>query len=111
MHDDIDDCRIEHLFISCRTFQPFILVALLVTSTLHTVSGLNREAADLVLLTMRAVLTGAFIACNKAKRRNRSHSPPLTPEQQAMLDSVPRDIRTALSHLKVEPNIIRYATC
>ncbi len=104
------------------------------TSTLHTVSGLNRQAADLVLMTMRAVLTGAFIACNKVpssdsppstqassssrkvetrknRRRNRNRLSPLTAEQQEILDSVPRDIRTALSHLKVEPNIIRYATC
>ena len=84
-------------------------------------------------MTLRAVLTGAFIACNKsapspaasspiaspfpapssrkAKRRSHARSTPLTVEQQAILDSIPRDIRTALSHLKVEPNIIRYATC
>ncbi|RDX40105.1 hypothetical protein OH76DRAFT_1366695, partial [Lentinus brumalis] len=111
MYDDPDNRGTEHLFISRRTLQPFILVALLVTSTLHTVSGLNREAADLVLMMMRAILTGAFIACNKSRRRNRARSSPLTSEQQEILDSVPRDIRTALSHLKVEPEIIRYATC
>lgn len=138
MRDDIDYCASEHLFTSRRTLQPFILVALLVTSTLHTVSGLNREAADLVLMTMRAVLTGAFIACNKvpsstslsppsatqaspssrklvqprkSRRRNHGRLSPLTLEQQEILNSVPRDIRTALSHLKVEPNIICYATC
>ncbi|KAH9846544.1 hypothetical protein C2E23DRAFT_574361 [Lenzites betulinus] len=123
--------RTEHLFVSRYVLQPCILIALLVTSALHTISGMNADSANLVLAMIRVVLTGAFIASNKSSttsspnprpsspvlrqssnaRRRRAQSASLTPEQQSMLDTIPRDIRTALSRLKVEPETIRYATC
>lgn len=92
---------------------------------MHTLSGVNHNAANLVLVTIRAALTGAFILCNKSNASQSSSLSPvsrrspkkesrlvdLTPEQQRMLDGIPRDVRTALSRLKAEPNIVRYATC
>ncbi|KAI0363915.1 hypothetical protein BV20DRAFT_957318, partial [Pilatotrama ljubarskyi] len=93
--------------------QPCILLALLMVSALHTLSGLNSDAANLVLGIIRVVLTGAFIASNNphGKRRERPQLGSLTDEQRSILESVPRDIRTVLSRLEVEPDIIRYATC
>ncbi|KAI0739245.1 hypothetical protein C8Q80DRAFT_1070816, partial [Daedaleopsis nitida] len=91
---------------------PFTLVALLMTSALHTLSGLNRVAANLILVTICAVLAGAFLACNTPLHRS-SHlrTQTLTPEQQTVLNSIPCDVRTALKYLKVESNIVCYATC
>ncbi|TBU28221.1 hypothetical protein BD311DRAFT_614495, partial [Dichomitus squalens] len=99
--------------------EPFILVALLVVSALHTLSSLDRKATNLVLETARVFLTGAFIWCNKSLPKHhpattgggaRKHAK-LTPPQQAIVDSIPRDIRTVLSQLRVQPDIVRYACC
>ncbi|KAI0366441.1 hypothetical protein BV20DRAFT_916843, partial [Pilatotrama ljubarskyi] len=84
--------------------QPCILLTLLIVSALHALSGLNSDAANLILGVIRVVLTGAFIASNNAA------SPPTSP-QRSMVGSVPRDIRTVLSRLDLEPDFIRYATC
>ncbi|KAI9057614.1 hypothetical protein FKP32DRAFT_1536412, partial [Trametes sanguinea] len=81
--------------------QPCILLALIVTSALHTLSGVDGNAANLVLGMVRAVLTGAFIACNGRA----------SPRPSKTLDSIPRDIRTVLSRLGLEPDVVRYATC
>ncbi|TFY56546.1 hypothetical protein EVJ58_g7577 [Rhodofomes roseus] len=92
-----------------RALPPFILAALLMVSALHTLSGLNREAANLVLATFRALLYGAFVICS---RSNTPRGPSrLAVEHQAILDCIPRDIRSVMSHLKVEPQITRYASC
>ncbi|KAI0355757.1 hypothetical protein OH77DRAFT_1402453, partial [Trametes cingulata] len=87
--------------------QPYILLTLLIISAVHAISGLNSDAANLVLGAIRVVLTGAFIASNKTT------SPPVLRalEQQTTLDSIPRDIRTVLSQLNVEPDFVRYACC
>ncbi|KAH9909424.1 uncharacterized protein BXZ73DRAFT_12715, partial [Epithele typhae] len=84
--------------------QPCILAVLLVTCTLHTVSGLNRLASDLVLAAFRVLLVGAFML---GTPRTASRSP----EQRALLSSIPRDIRTVLHAFDIEPPIIRFATC
>ncbi|RDX39489.1 hypothetical protein OH76DRAFT_1298719, partial [Lentinus brumalis] len=89
--------------------QPFVLAGLLVTSALHTLSGVNRDAANLVLVMLRAVLVGVFIFCSKSTSRGAPS--PLSAAQKAVLDSVPRDVRTAMSHLRLQPEFIRYATC
>ncbi|KAH9853713.1 hypothetical protein C2E23DRAFT_727959, partial [Lenzites betulinus] len=91
---------------SRRALEPCILLALLITSALHTLSGMNSDAANLILVTIRVVLTGAFIG-----KRCKGARSALTDQQQSMLDSIPRDVRTVLSRLGVEPDIIRYATC
>ncbi|KAH9834090.1 uncharacterized protein C8Q71DRAFT_725300 [Rhodofomes roseus] len=89
-----------------RALPPFLLITLLMVSALHTISGLNREAANLILATLRALLFGAFIACSAPHGRRQ-----LTSEQQAILDSIPRDIRSVMSQLKVEPSMTKYAAC
>lgn len=64
---------------------------------------------------LRAVLVGVFIACSKYIP---SHSdsatttrPGLPSVQKEILDAIPRDIQTAISRLKLQPDIVRYATC
>ncbi|TFK83030.1 hypothetical protein K466DRAFT_450123, partial [Polyporus arcularius HHB13444] len=89
--------------------QPFVLAGLLVTSALHTLSGVNRDTANLVLVMLRAVLVGVFIFCSKS--RSRTAASTLPPAQKVILDSIPRDVRTAISRLKLEPTFLRYATC
>ncbi|PIL35294.1 hypothetical protein GSI_02019 [Ganoderma sinense ZZ0214-1] len=117
----------EHLYISPRTMQPFVLIALLVTCALHTLSGVNRGATNLLLVTLQALLVGAFISCNNegesasgdssqditfnpARKAIHARSK-LSSAQKAVVDSVPRDIQTVLSHLGIEPDVIRFASC
>lgn len=104
--------------------QPFVLIALLMVSALHALFGVNRETVHLVLATVRVVLTGAYISCSQptstrppspssgATRATREHiTLTLTVAQQSILDSVPRVVRTALAHLKIEADFVRYASC
>ncbi|KAI0362927.1 hypothetical protein BV20DRAFT_905515, partial [Pilatotrama ljubarskyi] len=83
---------------------PSILLALIIIGALHTLSGVQGNAVNLILGMVRIVLTGAFIASNKAASLQADSS-------QSMLDAIPRDILTVLAHLQVEPDYIRYATC
>ncbi|KAH9828801.1 uncharacterized protein C8Q71DRAFT_717899, partial [Rhodofomes roseus] len=87
----------------------FLLAALLTVSALHTLSGLSRDAANLVLAALRALLYGAFVACNAASAPRGQH--PLTADQHGILDSIPRDVRTVLRTLNLEPEVTRYAAC
>ena len=90
-------------------------------SAIHTLSGADRKAANLVLEALRFFLIGSFISCNKGASKTSTaplstslvarKSSQLTPAQQALVDSIPRDIRTVLSQLGVQPEIIRYACC
>lgn len=109
MYRHPDNHGSDYLFDARAVLQPFILAALLVTSALHTLSGVNRDTANLVLVMLRTVLVGAFIRCSQpATSITRSQ---FSIDQQAILDSIPRDVRTAISRLNLEPSIIRYATC
>ncbi|KAI0349526.1 hypothetical protein OH77DRAFT_1364012, partial [Trametes cingulata] len=91
--------------------QPFILAALLMTSALHTLSGVNRPTTNLVLTTLRVFLVGAFMSCSEEHPDASKGPPHLTRSQQALVDSIPRDVRTALSRLNIQPTFIRYASC
>ncbi|KAL7283106.1 hypothetical protein ACG7TL_002531 [Trametes sanguinea] len=108
--------RTDNLFTLRDAMQPFILLGLLMMSALHTLCGTSRPATNLILVTLRVVLTGAFMACNgHSVHSHTAHNPrsrdSLSDFQQKVLDSIPRDIHTTLSHLKVETEFIRYATC
>lgn len=92
-------------FTARQALPPFLLASLFMVSALHTLSGVSRDASNLILATLRALLFGAFVACSPGTSRG------LLPRQQAILDSIPRDIRTVLTHLKIEPVITKYATC
>ncbi|KAI0350461.1 hypothetical protein OH77DRAFT_1413006, partial [Trametes cingulata] len=101
----------EHLFPRRTFIQPFILAALLVTSALHTLSGVSRPAANLILTTFRVVLVGAFLSCSKEDSAPSKGFSPVSRSQQDLLHSIPQDVRTALSRLNIQPNFIRYASC
>ncbi|TFY53450.1 hypothetical protein EVJ58_g9445 [Rhodofomes roseus] len=89
-----------------RALPPFLLAALLMVSALHTLSGVSRDAANLILATFRVLLYGAFVACSAGTSRDQ-----LAPDKQALLDCIPRDIRSVVTHLKIEPVLTRYASC
>lgn len=104
---------IERFFASRSAIQPFILIALLMASALHTLSGVSRPATNLVLVTLRMFLVCVFRVCGEVGGGGRSVSgrSRLKDSQRALLDSIPRDVRTALSHLGVEPEFVLYAAC
>ena len=56
---------------------------------------------------LKAILYGAFMWTNKAHQS----FPSLTPAQFEMVNAIPGDIRTVISRLDLEPDIIRYAVC
>ncbi|KAI0370446.1 hypothetical protein BV20DRAFT_944213, partial [Pilatotrama ljubarskyi] len=85
---------------------PFILCALMVVSILHTVAAVSRPYVALVLATVKVVMFGAFTAGN-----TRLGEAALTAAQAALIRDVPIDVRTAVSKLHLEPNIIKYACC
>lgn len=85
---------------------PFILAALCLVSILHTMAGVARPQVQLVLATLQVVLFGAFTWESSPAVRNI-----LSETQSAVLHRIPLDIRTALSSLCLEPNIIIYAAC
>lgn len=74
------------------------------TTILHAVHSVNRADSHYVLTTIRVLLFGAFTFCNTGRRR-------LTIAQQAVLDSIPKDVRTALKRLDIDPEFTRYACC
>ncbi|KAI0646436.1 hypothetical protein C8Q79DRAFT_926401 [Trametes meyenii] len=95
----------ERLYASCVTLEPFVLAALLMTCLLHAVHSVNRLDSRYVLATLRVVLFGVFMFCNKARRSLVSSG------QRAVMNSIPTDVRTALKRLHIDPEIIRYACC
>ncbi|KAI0735939.1 hypothetical protein C8Q76DRAFT_568477, partial [Earliella scabrosa] len=84
---------------------PFILVALFLVSVLHTLAGVSRPYTNLILATLQVVLFGTMTWQNPLAQKMLSAS------QDALLRSIPLDIRTALSTLRLEPKVTIYATC
>ncbi|KAH9854813.1 hypothetical protein C2E23DRAFT_705383, partial [Lenzites betulinus] len=85
--------------------EPFVLAALLMVAMLHAIHSATRTDSHYVLTTIRAVLFGAFMFCNRARR------PSLTSDQEEVLNSIPKDVRTALKRLHIDPEVVRYACC
>ncbi|KAH9846513.1 hypothetical protein C2E23DRAFT_743882, partial [Lenzites betulinus] len=90
---------------SLAQLEPFVVAALIMTTILHAVHSVNRADSNYVLSTIRVLLFGAFMFCNKGRRAS------LTAVQQGVLNTIPKDVRTALKRLNVSPDIIRYACC
>ncbi|KAI0827477.1 hypothetical protein BC628DRAFT_1318722, partial [Trametes gibbosa] len=83
--------------------EPFVLAALVMSTILHTIHAVTRADSHYLLTTIRAILFGAFVFCNGGRR--------LTSAQDSVLQTVPKDVRTALKHLHIDPEIVRYACC
>ncbi|KAH9854780.1 hypothetical protein C2E23DRAFT_725463, partial [Lenzites betulinus] len=92
-------------FRSRANLEPFVVAALIMTTILHALHGVSRNDSHYVLATIRVLLYGAFAFCRTPS------SAPMTEAQQAVLASVPKDVRTALKRLHIEPEILRYACC
>ncbi|KAI0655865.1 hypothetical protein C8Q70DRAFT_922769, partial [Cubamyces menziesii] len=98
-------CPLGSLYKSRADLEPFILAALIMTTILHTVHAVTRADSNYLLATIRAVLFGVFMFCNKGRRSS------LSSAQEAILQSVPKDVRTALKRLNIDPEIVRHACC
>ncbi|KAI1782175.1 hypothetical protein LXA43DRAFT_906539, partial [Ganoderma leucocontextum] len=90
------------LFDSTNT-PTFILAGLLMVTILHTLSDIARPDAAYALSVLKVVIFGVFAVSNTTHM--------LSSPQHALLLTVPDDLRTVLTTLGVEPNIIRYASC
>ncbi|KAJ8457610.1 hypothetical protein ONZ51_g11431 [Trametes cubensis] len=97
------DSTRSHL--SLASIEPFVLAALIMTCMLHAVHSVNHLDSHYVLATLRVLLFGAFMFCNKARQSS------ITPSQQAILQSMPVDVRTVLKRLGIDPDFVRYACC
>ncbi|KAI1783100.1 hypothetical protein LXA43DRAFT_865627, partial [Ganoderma leucocontextum] len=87
--------------------EPFVLAALLMVIVLHSLAAASRVYAQYILAAVQAMLYGAVVWCNAQSGWPSS----LTPAQATLLQSVPDDVRTILTSLGLESDIIRYACC
>lgn len=99
--------RTERNFIATRIRQPFLLAALLLVVVLHTLSSVSRSESSYILSTLEVVLYGAF--AYDASGRGLPQT--LTTAQNAFFQELPRDVRTAMSMLDLEPEYTLYACC
>ncbi|OJT11998.1 hypothetical protein TRAPUB_11455, partial [Trametes pubescens] len=93
------------LYESRATLEPFVLAALIMTTILHAVHSVSRVDSNYILATLRVLLFGAFMFCNRGRGSQ------LTAAQRLMLQTIPKDVRSALKKLHINPEIIRYACC
>ncbi|RDX40504.1 hypothetical protein OH76DRAFT_1307036, partial [Lentinus brumalis] len=87
--------------------EPYVVAALVMTTVLHSVAAVSRMYGQYILATLEAVLFGAFVWCNTQG----GGRPELTPAQARVLETLPADVRTAMSWLGLEPDIVRHACC
>ncbi|TFK92433.1 hypothetical protein K466DRAFT_468645, partial [Polyporus arcularius HHB13444] len=85
----------------------FILAALLLAAVLHALAEASQYDMAFVLAGIQAILYGAFVWTNMTSGMPRS----LTPAQFEMLNEIPKDIRSILKKLDLEPEIVRHAVC
>lgn len=90
-----------------KLFQPFLLAALMIAVVLHALAEAARLDVTILLVTMKAVLFGAFTWCNLLHHQPRS----LSADQVKILDAIPSDVRTLISTLQLEPDIVCHAVC
>ncbi|CDO75810.1 hypothetical protein BN946_scf184951.g8 [Trametes cinnabarina] len=98
----------SHAIPSRASLKPFITAALVMTTLLHAVASVSRPYSNFVLATIRVLLHGAFIYCN---RSSSSATSTLSALQHEVVQTIPKDVRTALQALGIAPDILRYAAC
>lgn len=79
-------------------------LALVTAVIMHTLVAVSYPRVAFLLNGMKAMLCGAFMWCNAS-------SGTITTAQRLILKCIPRDIRTVLRFLHLEPDIVRYACC
>ncbi|KAI0055835.1 hypothetical protein BV25DRAFT_1761949, partial [Artomyces pyxidatus] len=86
--------------------EPFLICALLVAVILHVICGVSSVHSHLVLHGFRAAIAGALVF----------QRPGWAPDEvqafrSQITNSMPGDIRTALSKFQLDPEIVFYACC
>ncbi|KAI1784021.1 hypothetical protein LXA43DRAFT_872344, partial [Ganoderma leucocontextum] len=87
--------------------QPFVVAALVLTVVLHALAGTARGRVSYVLATVQVLIYGAFAFCSPSP----IHSFRTTAGQDELLNTIPRDVRFAISTLGLEPDVVAYACC
>ena len=87
--------------------QPFVLAALIMTVVLHALAGTARERVQYVLATIEVLLYGSFAF----SRSSGDTSLQTDADHALVLKHIPRDIRSAISTLGLEPDVVVYACC
>ncbi|KAI0690826.1 hypothetical protein C8T65DRAFT_547957, partial [Cerioporus squamosus] len=84
--------------------EPFITLGLVTAVIMHTFAGVSHPKANFLLVALKTIMFGAFMWCN-------APNVVIDNAQRLLLRCIPRDIRTALRVLHLDPDIIRYACC
>ena len=79
---------------------PFIAASLLLVTVLHTLAAAARLDCSFILAGLRYVIFTCLVHAEVNTRRARH-----------LADSIPKDVRTAIAHLGLEPDVTIYASC
>lgn len=92
--------------VNASKYPSFIVAALVTVTILHSVAAVSRPYGHFILATLRVVLFGAF-----AYQTNPIARYVLTAAQVLLLKAIPIDVRAAMRLLRVQADIVQYATC
>ncbi|RDX51278.1 hypothetical protein OH76DRAFT_1347075, partial [Lentinus brumalis] len=95
-----------NLEVNASKYPSFIVAALVTVTILHSVAAVSRPYGHFILATLRVVLFGAF-----AYQTNPIARYVLTAAQALLLKAIPIDVRAAMRLLRVQADIVQYATC
>ncbi len=94
----------EGMFSYRTAMEPFVTLGLVMAVIMHTLASVSHPRTAFFLSAIRAMLFGAFAWCNAS-------SGTIDTAQRLLLKCIPRDIRTAMRLLHLDPDIVRYACC
>lgn len=89
--------------------EPFIMAALLAVTVLHTLASVSRPNCAYLLTALQVVIYGAFMYDVSQTSSHGTRS--LSAAQQAILNTIPTDMRTVINNLDLEPEYMLYACC
>ncbi|OJT02580.1 hypothetical protein TRAPUB_6902, partial [Trametes pubescens] len=84
---------------SRRDMQPFLIATLVMVSALHALAHVALPYTTFLLATIKMIILGTIVMCRGSA------------EHRAILRQIPRDARTAIQQLHLEPNITLFAAC
>ncbi|KAI0360932.1 hypothetical protein OH77DRAFT_1365392, partial [Trametes cingulata] len=87
--------------------EPWLLAGLMMSAVLHALAAASRPHLRYVLATLQAMVYGLFMYSN----RTSGGPATLNPTQSSLFSSIPSDVRTVLADLRLEPDIVRFASC
>ncbi len=96
--------RVDTMFAFRSTMEPFLTLTLVTAVIVHTFASISHPQSAFLLRALKAIIFGVFVWCNTPTKA-------LSEAQRLLLKCIPRDIRTALRILHLEPEIMRYACC